>query len=188
MEFSRKIMGLSQKKIAEIIGISTKTVLNYEKNDTLPDTGALIKWAQAVNCNPGWLLTGKGSMEAVDEQKAKLDIRAEAQMKLDEAYSQYHDCLDLILTKGKPEQRKAAVGMLAVGANEIIKKEGLKTTPMLGETKYEAFAQYHRCLDLILTKGATELQRDTVGMLVVESDEIRERERDASSENKTEKD
>jgi len=123
-----------------------------------------------------------------DEQKEKLDARAEAQKRMDEAFAQYHKYLDLILTKGSSEQRKAAIGMLVVGADEIRQRGGdssIQTSPILGEEKDETFAEYHKCLDLILANGATEIRRDTIGMLVVESDEIRQRERDTSSNETT---
>jgi len=131
LEYSRKIKGLSQKKIANVIGISTKTVLNYEKNDTLPDTGALIKWAQAVDCNPGWLLTGEGSMEAVGERKgnpARAVVESnEGHRKVVAEYEAFkkkiHDDLELVLERGEGQVTEDLVDNIDDCAQKIREKD-----------------------------------------------------------------
>jgi len=189
IESVRKSQGLSQAISGQKIGVSQGgLVSDLEKGRRYPPKTLRIAICYMFAINPVWLLTGEGSMEAKDEQKTKLDARAEAQKRLDEAFAQYHKCLDLILTKGASEQRKAAIGMLVVGADEIRQRgedNSIQTSPILGGGKDETFAEYHKCLDLILANGATELRRDTIGMLVVESDEIRQRERDTSSNETT---
>ena len=65
-------------------------------------------------------------------QKEKLDARAEAQ---DEAYAQYHQWLDLILTQGSDEQQKWALGMLAVESRKIRERENNKIERKLSDSE-----------------------------------------------------
>ena len=57
------------------------------------------------------------------------------------------------------------------------------SSPVLGEGKDEDLDQYHKCLDLILTKGTTQQKKLAIGMLIVESDEIKEREKKRVEQN-----
>ncbi len=63
LRMSRKSIRWIQKQIALELGITAKTVINYELGDRTPDGGILQKWVEITGCDPGWLLTGQGSME-----------------------------------------------------------------------------------------------------------------------------
>ncbi|MDH3796606.1 MAG: helix-turn-helix transcriptional regulator [Flavobacteriaceae bacterium] len=181
---SRKELGLTQGELADKIGCYTADISDWERGKVKPRKSTVKKLASVLNKAMDYFTDE-------NEQKAELDIRAEAQKDLDEAIAQYHDCLDLILTKGADEQKEVAIGMVLVESDEVRKREGgnfLQTSPVLGGEEDETFAQYHKCLDLILTKGTTKQRKIALGVLVVVSEKIRKREGNLSSENKTEKD
>ncbi len=52
--------GISQQKLAGLIGVTTQTVNKYENEHAIPDATILARLAEAIYCeDPGWLLTGK---------------------------------------------------------------------------------------------------------------------------------
>lgn len=63
---ARTIAGYDKQQLAELIGISDATVLNYEKRDyghnRRPKT--LRDWADACGMNRGWLITGEPSPDS----------------------------------------------------------------------------------------------------------------------------
>ncbi|MDD3854149.1 helix-turn-helix transcriptional regulator [Sulfurimonas sp.] len=60
---SRIKSNLSQIGLAEILGISKRTIINYEKNEQEPIISTLEKIANICKVNLIWLATGKGFME-----------------------------------------------------------------------------------------------------------------------------
>jgi transcriptional regulator with XRE-family HTH domain len=60
---SRIKSNLSQIGLAEILGISKRTIINYEKNEQEPIISTLEKIANICKVNLIWLVTGKGFME-----------------------------------------------------------------------------------------------------------------------------
>jgi len=59
-------VGLTQKKLAEIIGVSQDTITNYTK-DTIPRADILYKISTICGVSMEWLLTGKRN-ERLKEQ------------------------------------------------------------------------------------------------------------------------
>jgi transcriptional regulator with XRE-family HTH domain len=57
---ARKKIGITQKKLSEILGASLSAVQNYESG-RLPNGETLIKLSKALGCSAGWLLTGEGA-------------------------------------------------------------------------------------------------------------------------------
>jgi len=55
----RKDLGMSQKQLAEAVGLSTKTIQKYEYGDT-PKGPNLISLSQSLSCSIDWLLMGSG--------------------------------------------------------------------------------------------------------------------------------
>jgi len=55
-------------ELAEIIGISEKTIRNYKKDGNKIPSGNLLLLAKECDVSPEWLLTGKGEM-LLQEQK-----------------------------------------------------------------------------------------------------------------------
>jgi transcriptional regulator with XRE-family HTH domain len=66
----RNDFDLTQKKLAEILGIDEGTIQNYEK-DKLPKGDYLILLAKELKCTTGWLLAGEG--EGPDSPEGKPD-------------------------------------------------------------------------------------------------------------------
>jgi phage repressor protein C with HTH and peptisase S24 domain len=57
---ARKSAGYTQKKLAELLGISEPTMNNYEVGKRVPLADLLARTAEVLGCDAGWLLTGKG--------------------------------------------------------------------------------------------------------------------------------
>ncbi len=62
LRFLRKRLGLSQKEMAQKLGISRVALARYENNKRYPDTAILAKIAQILGVSLDWLVTGKGEM------------------------------------------------------------------------------------------------------------------------------
>jgi len=60
LKMRRKALGISQKQLAEAVGLSTKTIQKYEYGDT-PKGPNLISLSRSLNCSIDWLLMGSGS-------------------------------------------------------------------------------------------------------------------------------
>ncbi len=59
MRKARLDAGLSQKQIADLIGISRGSAINYENGQTRPLRAILAAWAEATGTYPEWLTTGR---------------------------------------------------------------------------------------------------------------------------------
>lgn len=54
---AREKVGISQKEIADRIGVSTNTIQSWEK-DTYPKGDALVLLSEILDCSTDWLLKG----------------------------------------------------------------------------------------------------------------------------------
>ena len=62
IRFLRKYKNLSQKELADLIGVTAQTVHKYERGYRVPTADILIKIGELLDCNDfGWLLTGQNS-------------------------------------------------------------------------------------------------------------------------------
>lgn len=52
----------SRDEFAQQLGVSPKTLANYERGDTQPDATALAAYRTSAHANLEWLLTGEGNM------------------------------------------------------------------------------------------------------------------------------
>ncbi len=59
IRISRKSKGFTQKCLAEMLNISLPTMNHYETGKRIPGADLLATLAGVVECDPGWLLTGK---------------------------------------------------------------------------------------------------------------------------------
>ena len=62
---ARKEAGLTQKRLAELLGISQQSYSDYENNRTFPDESTLIKLANALNVSVDYLLGRTDELGAV---------------------------------------------------------------------------------------------------------------------------
>ena len=57
-----KAQRLTQKKLAEILGVHEKSVQNHVRGKTIPSLSVLELMAKKVGISPTWLITGEGEM------------------------------------------------------------------------------------------------------------------------------
>lgn len=65
---ARDHAGLDQHELAEKVGLSRNSVINYEKGTTVPKPYAVMAWAMCCGVSYEWLAGGGGSPEASDSQ------------------------------------------------------------------------------------------------------------------------
>lgn len=63
IKFRRRQLKLTQKDIAEYVGISASAVTQWESDATGLSSDSLLKLASLLECSPEWLLSGKGELE-----------------------------------------------------------------------------------------------------------------------------
>ncbi len=56
IQTKRAVQGLSQEKLAELVGVSRQAVSKWEVGDAVPDTDKLVPLAQALGCSVDELL------------------------------------------------------------------------------------------------------------------------------------
>lgn len=59
----RKELNLTQQALADLTGVNRVTVTGWEKDDYQPNGANLQALANALKCDPLWLVSGKGSPE-----------------------------------------------------------------------------------------------------------------------------
>ena len=55
----RKLLGMNQKALGDLLGLGVSAVSAYETGDSAPAPEALLKIAEAANVTLDWLLTGQ---------------------------------------------------------------------------------------------------------------------------------
>lgn len=60
----REMRNLGQFYLASIIGVTRSCIEAWEENTTIPGCDRLMPLANALNCDPMWLLTGSGASQA----------------------------------------------------------------------------------------------------------------------------
>ena len=68
----RKELGISQKELAERIGVSNSRVSNWEQGINRPDADILADICKALNVSPSELLDVRLSPEDLSEQERKV--------------------------------------------------------------------------------------------------------------------
>jgi len=58
----REYLGISQKKMGELMEIKQQAYCRYEQGDQIPRVDRIEKLGENTNINLHWLLTGKGSI------------------------------------------------------------------------------------------------------------------------------
>ena len=67
MTRSRLWLGLEQKDMAELLGVSRNTIGNWERGITDPPLSAVMKWAQFTGRSMDWISFGDPTEEAPAE-------------------------------------------------------------------------------------------------------------------------
>ncbi|MFA3778629.1 LexA family protein [Yersinia sp. 1652 StPb PI] len=63
IKFRRRQLKLTQKDIAEYVGISASAVTQWESDATGLSSDSLLKLSSLLECAPEWLLSGKGDLD-----------------------------------------------------------------------------------------------------------------------------
>lgn len=72
MAAARRDAGISQERLAHLLGTSTRTVTRWESNERQPTIPVLISLSVLTDINLGWIMTGEVDRLS-DEYKALLD-------------------------------------------------------------------------------------------------------------------
>lgn len=64
IKFRRRQLKLTQKDVAEYLGISASAVTQWERDATDPASDNLLKLAQVLSCSPEWIMSGEGEIDA----------------------------------------------------------------------------------------------------------------------------
>lgn len=59
---------ISQKELANRLTMDYSTLNKYENDRRVPDAVLLARISEFLNCDPGWLLTGKGEMHTTERE------------------------------------------------------------------------------------------------------------------------
>ena len=70
---ARKIRGLTQKRLAEELGLSLTAIQYYESGKRTPNNAVVLAIAKVLDVNPHWLLTGEGEM-FVEKQEGRDEL------------------------------------------------------------------------------------------------------------------
>ncbi|MEQ5184091.1 S24 family peptidase [Providencia alcalifaciens] len=71
----RKKLKLTQEALAKIAGVNRVTVTGWEKDDYQPNGANLQSLAEALKCNPAWLVEGTGSCDSPYMKGASVRVR-----------------------------------------------------------------------------------------------------------------
>lgn len=63
IKFRRRQLKLTQKDLAEYLGISASAVTQWEKDATDPSSENLLRLSQVLTCKPEWIMSGKGEID-----------------------------------------------------------------------------------------------------------------------------
>lgn len=64
-------MGMNQTNFAKLLGLSRKTLFNYENGDNVPDIAMLESW-RAFGVDTVYILTGEKSFTQLTEDEIKI--------------------------------------------------------------------------------------------------------------------
>ncbi len=81
----REMSGLSQKELANIIGVSNSRISNWEQGINRPDADILAELCRALNVSPSELLDVRLSPEDLNEQERKVIMAYRAKPELQNA-------------------------------------------------------------------------------------------------------
>lgn len=96
----RRRSNLTQKGLAERLGVSYGTIINWENNGNVPEKQR-AKIASTFGVNLSWLETGEGEMLANEPEAVEKELETEVKKVFEEKdvspreYAKYHGCGDV---------------------------------------------------------------------------------------------
>lgn len=121
IQLRRRELGMTQLQIAEEIGVSMAAVSLWEKDKTNISSDNLQKVANALRCNPLWLLNGSGSKFETSPQ-VKLYTGEEEGTELSSDEEEILRLYSLLPQNGKGKLLAYAQSLLSEHAKELEKK------------------------------------------------------------------
>ncbi|MCW2454652.1 UNVERIFIED_ORG: SOS-response transcriptional repressor LexA [Rahnella aquatilis] len=64
IKFRRRQLKMTQKDVAEYVGVSASAVTQWENDATVPSSESLLKLSTVLQSSPDWLLKGQGEIDA----------------------------------------------------------------------------------------------------------------------------
>lgn len=64
----RKVLGISQQKLAEISGIAQSSISRYETGDVDISLNYILKFAEVLQCSPAYLVSEELGLDAEQAQ------------------------------------------------------------------------------------------------------------------------
>lgn len=64
IKFRRRQLKMTQKDVAEFVGVSASAVTQWENDTTIPSSESLLKLASYLESSPDWLLKGHGEIDS----------------------------------------------------------------------------------------------------------------------------
>ncbi|MBL4820206.1 MAG: helix-turn-helix domain-containing protein [Gammaproteobacteria bacterium] len=71
----RKELGLTQTFVSSYIGVTPPTIGQWEREETTPRGENVIKLGEVLNVSPGWIITGKHTLDAGTPSSMAKEIR-----------------------------------------------------------------------------------------------------------------
>ncbi|MCF8118353.1 MAG: helix-turn-helix domain-containing protein [Desulfarculaceae bacterium] len=126
-EFSARLKGLlknhgiTQKALAEELGVRTATINNYCKGGRVPEWNILVEIARLLNVSCDWLLTGQGPTGSAPKVFGLSAVNKEERRLLE-------DALQVLKAEGRAEEfgkmLKQAIEACKVGMEALGRKKG----------------------------------------------------------------
>ncbi|MBI5894049.1 MAG: helix-turn-helix domain-containing protein [Deltaproteobacteria bacterium] len=103
---SRNAKGLSQKKLADLLGIQYQSVQDWERDKTKPSTGKIPKLCEILDVSSTWLLSSKGT--PYSEEKKISILKSPVQYGLQQESSRHLKLFE----KLQPETQKVVIKLM----------------------------------------------------------------------------
>lgn len=109
--FARERAGLTTAQAARRLGVKTRTLTNWERDESEPRPNRLVMLAQMLAVSPAWLLEGEAGFAPRDVEPGIAQIReqlAAAKRTIEELSEIVEGLTDLVERKSKPERERDA--------------------------------------------------------------------------------
>lgn len=100
----RKLRGLKQKELAEIVGVSESSISQYESGKKQPSFEIALKLAEALDCESADLVSSRSFVADVTENKKTATIG--------DGYSEKHKLINDMFDQCSPDDQDLVIDFL----------------------------------------------------------------------------